>query len=225
IIEPSREKLLPEPLQYPYIQPPYTLVLEMTGILVHPCWSFNTGWRFKKRPGLDYFLKAVGPPMFETVIFTKESGMNADPLLNNLDPEGHIMYRLYRDATRYTNNIHVKDLSCLNRDLSRVIFIDWDKEAFQLQKSNAFRLKKYDGEDDDRYLVDLAHFLQAIAASKVEDVRPVLDYYSQFDEPLEKFKENQAKLQEEQEKMAAQIKQQQKNPGLGGFSTGFFRRS
>lgn len=39
IKEPSRDKLLPDPLTYPYIQPPYTLVLEMTDLLVHPEWT------------------------------------------------------------------------------------------------------------------------------------------------------------------------------------------
>ena len=40
-MEPAREKLLPEPLQYPYIQPPYTLVMEMKGVLVHPNWTVS----------------------------------------------------------------------------------------------------------------------------------------------------------------------------------------
>lgn len=38
-------------------------------------------------------------------------------------------------------------------------------------------------------------YLSAIASSGVEDVRTVLEYYSQFDDPLEVFKANQAKLQ------------------------------
>lgn len=41
IQEPSRKKLLPDPLTYPYIQPPYTLVLEMTDVLVHPDWTVS----------------------------------------------------------------------------------------------------------------------------------------------------------------------------------------
>jgi hypothetical protein len=41
IREPSREKLLPDPLTYPYIQPPYTLVLELTDVLVHPDWTVS----------------------------------------------------------------------------------------------------------------------------------------------------------------------------------------
>lgn len=39
--EPSRDKLLPEPLKEPYYQPPYTLVIEMNGILVHPEWTVS----------------------------------------------------------------------------------------------------------------------------------------------------------------------------------------
>lgn len=40
------------------------------------CWfiQLGTGWRFKKRPGLDYFLQQVGPPLFEVVIYTHEQG-------------------------------------------------------------------------------------------------------------------------------------------------------
>ena len=36
--------------------------------------------------------------------------------------------------------------------------------------------------------------VSAIAASNVDDVRPVLEFYSQFDNPLEAFKERQLKL-------------------------------
>jgi len=43
--EPSRTKLLPDELSYPYFQPPYTLVLEMTNVLVHPEWTVST-WCF-----------------------------------------------------------------------------------------------------------------------------------------------------------------------------------
>ncbi|KAH6926002.1 hypothetical protein HPB50_012941 [Hyalomma asiaticum] len=201
IKDPSRDKLLPDPLTEPYYQPPYTLVLEMTGVLVHPDWTYQTGWRFKKRPGVNHFLQQVGPPLFEVVIYTSEQGFTAYPILDTLDPQGYIMYRLFRDATRYTGGHHVKaslsltDLSCLNRDLSRVIMVDWSTEACSLQPRNALRLPKWDGSDDDRTLIDLAQFLRTIATSEVEDVRTVLDYYSQFDDPLEAFKENQRKLQ------------------------------
>lgn len=34
----------------------------------------------------------------------------ADPLVSSLDPQGYVMYRLYRDATRYKNGLHMKVL-------------------------------------------------------------------------------------------------------------------
>ena len=97
--EPVRELLLPDPLQAPYVQPPYTLIIEMNGILTHPEWSYRMGWRFKKRPFVEYLLQQCGPPLFEVVIFTQDPGFTAHPLLDSLDPNGLIMYRLYRDST------------------------------------------------------------------------------------------------------------------------------
>ncbi|XP_034323245.2 mitochondrial import inner membrane translocase subunit TIM50 [Magallana gigas] len=213
IEEPSRKKLLPEPLQPPFVQPPYTLVLEITGILVKPEWTIKTGWRFKKRPGVDYFLQAIGPPLFETVVYTSETGMNAIPVIHSLDQQGNIMYKLYRDATLYDGKDHVKDLSYLNRDLSKVIMIDCKSKAVNLQRNNAFVLKEWDGDENDTSLFDLASFLQTLAHSKVDDVRSVLEYYMQFDDPMAKFRENQLILQEEQEKQRImQERPKQKSP-------------
>ena len=72
IKDPTSDKLLPDPLPAPY-QPRYTLVIEMSGVLLSPEWNYNTGWRYKKRPGLDYFLKEIGYPVYEVVIYTKET--------------------------------------------------------------------------------------------------------------------------------------------------------
>ncbi|XP_015518569.1 mitochondrial import inner membrane translocase subunit TIM50-C [Neodiprion pinetum] len=192
--EPSREKLLPDPLKYPYMQPPYTLILELTDVLVHPDWTYQTGWRFKKRPGVDQFLEAVAPPQFEIVIYTAEQGMTVFPILDALDPQGYIMYRLVRDATRFVDGHHVKDLAALNRDLSKVIVVDWNSESVKLNPENILKLPRWKGNDDDTTLYDLAAFLKMISATNVEDVRDVLNYYKQFDNPLEAFRENQRKL-------------------------------
>ena len=192
--EPSRAKLLPDPLTHPYIQPPYTVVLELTDVLVHPDWTYQTGWRFKKRPGVDAFLEAIAPPQFETVIYTSEQGFTAFPLLDSLDPQGFIMYRLFRDSTRFTDGHHVKDLDALNRDLSKVIVIDWNSESVKFHPENTFKIPRWSGNDNDTSLYDLAAFLKTIHATNVTDVREVLNYYRQFENPLEAFRENQRKL-------------------------------
>ena len=57
------------------------------------------------------------------------------PIIMGMDPQQqHIMYKLYRDATRYVNGTHLKDLSSLNRDLKKVIVIDWNKDHISVSK-------------------------------------------------------------------------------------------
>ncbi|KAA0701937.1 Mitochondrial import inner membrane translocase subunit TIM50 [Triplophysa tibetana] len=224
IIEPTSPKLLPDPLREPYYQPPYTLVLELTDVLLHPEWSLATGWRFKKRPGIDYLFQQLAP-LYEIVIFTSETGMTAYPLIDSIDPQGFVMYRLFRDATRYMEGHHVKDVSCLNRDTSKVILVDCKREAFHLQPFNGLALRKWDGNSEDRTLYDLAAFLKTIAISGVEDIRTVLENYAHEEDPIEAFKRRQAQLAQEEEQRLSE-RTQQKNQGfsLGSIAGRFWSR-
>jgi len=218
IEEPFSDKLLPDPLEPPFFQPKYTVVLEMTGLLVNSDWSHKHGWRFQKRPGLDIFLSQIGFPNFEVVIWTVESSMTFFPIVTGMDPENrHIMYRLFRDATRFKNGIHQKDLYTLNRDLKRVIVVDWNpKTTEETSPENALILPKWTGDTSDRSLISLAQFLQEISSSDVDDVREVLTYYRQFDDPIEAFRENQRKL-EESSRLEEERKQKEKESSR--FST------
>ncbi|XP_056612632.1 mitochondrial import inner membrane translocase subunit TIM50 [Triplophysa dalaica] len=224
IIEPTSPKLLPDPLREPYYQPPYTLVLELTDVLLHPEWSLATGWRFKKRPGIDYLFQQLAP-LYEIVIFTSETGMTAYPLIDSIDPQGFVMYRLFRDATRYMEGHHVKDVSCLNRDTSKVILVDCKREAFHLQPFNGLALRKWDGNSEDRTLYDLAAFLKTIAVSGVDDIRTVLENYAHEEDPIEAFKRRQAQLAQEEEQRLSE-RTQQKNQGfsLGSIAGRFWSR-
>ncbi|XP_058793178.1 mitochondrial import inner membrane translocase subunit TIM50-C-like [Phymastichus coffea] len=221
--EPSREKLLPDPLTHPYIQPRYTIVLELTDLLVHPDWTYQTGWRFKKRPGVDHFLEAIAPPQFETVVYTAEQGLTVFPILDVLDPHGYIMYRLVRDATRFVDGHHVKDLDALNRDLSKVIVIDWNSESVKFHPENTLKIPKWTGNDNDTMLYDLAAFLKTIYATDVDDVREVLRYYHQFDNPLEAFRENQRKLLTQLEQEETKIQKHETKALTSKWSPSFLR--
>ena len=221
IQEPTRPRLLPDPLTEPYFQPPYTLVLEMTGVLVHPDWTYRTGWRFKKRPQVEHFLQQVTTPLFEIVIFTSEHAMTAYGIIDNLDPNGYVMYRLFRDSTKYKDGVHHKDISHLNRDPKRVIVIDWDEKATSLQPENTLKgIERWTGDDNDRTLMDLAAFLRALAYSGVDDVRTVLEHYNKHENPLAVFKDNQRRLAQEQEN---QLKMQQEMQEKKSLAGGAFR--
>ena len=53
-------------------------------------------------------------------MYTNELGFTAFPIIDALDTQGVIAYRLFRDSTKYENGHHVKDLDRINRDLSKV---------------------------------------------------------------------------------------------------------
>ncbi|XP_017054829.1 mitochondrial import inner membrane translocase subunit TIM50-C [Drosophila ficusphila] len=222
IQEPSRAKLLPDPLKPPYVQPRYTLVLEMKDVLVHPDWTYQTGWRFKKRPGVDHFLAECAKD-FEIVVFTAEQGMTVFPILDALDPNGYIMYRLVRDATHFVDGHHVKNLDNLNRDLRKVIVIDWDANATKMHPDNTFGLARWHGNDDDGQLLDLIAFLKIIAQNNVDDVREVLHYYRQFDDPISQFRDNQRKLAEQMQE-AERIEQSKTKPMVKQWSRNILGR-
>ncbi|VDM53962.1 unnamed protein product [Angiostrongylus costaricensis] len=197
VVEPAREKLLPDPLPHPYIQPKYTLVIEMKNVLVHPDWTYKTGYRFVtflRRFVLEFFFLWI----VIVVIYTSESMMTAHPVVDSFDPKQRIMYRLYRDCTKYMHGQHVKDLSKLNRDLSKVIFIDVDAKAAQLNPENVLLVPEWKGNMDDTSLVDLAELLKTVHLSDVEDVRPTLQYYSQFPDPAKEFRRRAIYLAEQE---------------------------
>lgn len=87
--------------------------------------------------------------------------MAAFSVVDSIDTKQRVMYRLFRDCTKYTNGHHVKDLNKLNRDLSKVIFIDFDPQSAKYNPENLLRLPKWDGDMDDTSLVDLAELLKS----------------------------------------------------------------
>lgn len=86
----------------------------------------------------------------------------AEPILNELDKFGAIQYRLYREATRFENNVHVKDLNYLNRDLRRVVILDTDASHYVHTPDNGIAIPEWDGNPDDDTLVELVKFFTSM---------------------------------------------------------------
>ncbi|OIW23763.1 NIF-domain-containing protein [Coniochaeta ligniaria NRRL 30616] len=169
--EPAFEKLLPDP--DPSFERPYTLCISLEDLLVHSEWSREHGWRVAKRPGVDYFLRYLSQ-YYELVLFTTVPFAIAEPLVRKLDPFRFIMWPLFREATKYKDGEIIKDLSYLNRDLSKVIIIDTDPRHVRDQPENAIVLPKWTGDAKDTELVSLIPFLEYIHTMQYPDVRKVL---------------------------------------------------
>ena len=102
----------------------------------------------KVRPYAQEFIQNVSK-YYEIVIFTASISKYASPLLDILDKEKNIKYRLYRDHCTYINGIFIKDLKRLNRNLKDVIIVDNSPLAFAFDSENGLPIKTwYDDPDD-----------------------------------------------------------------------------
>ncbi|KAJ4889771.1 Mitochondrial import inner membrane translocase subunit TIM50 [Raphanus sativus] len=194
--EPVSEKLLPDlhPLEQNVI---YTLVLDLNETLIYTDWKRERGWRTFKRPGVDAFLEHLSK-FYEIVLYTDQMDMNVIPVCEKLDPNYNIRYRLARNATKYENGKHYRDLSKLNRDPKRIIYISGNAFDTSLQHENCVPINPYKLESDDTALVDLIPFLEYVARSNPADIRPVLASYDRKDvakEFLERSIEYQKRME------------------------------
>ncbi|BBH07260.1 Haloacid dehalogenase-like hydrolase superfamily protein [Prunus dulcis] len=89
-----------------------------------------------ERPGLREFLKQVYE-FADLVLFTAGVEDYARPLVDRIDVENLFKLRLYRPSTVSTEcREHVKDLSCLSKDLCRTVIVDNNPFSFLLQPLN-----------------------------------------------------------------------------------------
>ena len=126
------------------------------------------------RSGAENFIKKISK-YFEIVVFTASLSKYASPLLDKLDKDKNIKYRLYREHCTFLNGIYIKELKKLNRELKDVIIVDNSPLAYSFDVENGLPIKSwYDDKNDIEfeYLFPILEFL-----SKVDDVR---DYIGLF---------------------------------------------
>ncbi|GAM36890.1 hypothetical protein EIK77_003495 [Talaromyces pinophilus] len=213
--DPAFEKLLPE--EDPSLRQPYTLVLSLEDLLVHSEWTREHGWRVAKRPGVDYFLRYLNQ-YYELVLFTSVPSMMADQVLRKLDPFRIIRWPLFREATKYKDGEYVKDLSYLNRDLSKVILIDTVPGHAKEQPENAIILPKWKGDPKDKSLVALIPFLEYVAGMNVEDVRPVIKSFEGTYIPAE-FAAREKVMREKFQKQLEEEQKSRPRRGVGNLAS------
>mmetsp|Transcript_36448 Transcript_36448/g.100388 ORF Transcript_36448/g.100388 Transcript_36448/m.100388 type:complete len:327 (+) Transcript_36448:136-1116(+) len=163
-----------------------TLVLDLDETLVHSSFRFvpdadilvtveiegeHHRVYVRKRPAVDEFMVRVAE-MYEVVVYTASMAKYANPLLDQLDKQRVIAFRLFREACTRQASGYVKDLSRLGRNLKDLIIIDNSPTCYALQPDNAIPIKTWRDDVSDRELVDLIPILQSLA--KVDNIPLVL---------------------------------------------------
>ena len=82
-----------------------------------------------KRPFLEKFLEEMSL-IYDIIIFTASLGEYAEPLLDILDKKNVVKYRLNRNHCRHYENIYIKDLKVINRNLKDMIIIDNNPDSY-----------------------------------------------------------------------------------------------
>lgn len=87
---------------------------------------------------------------WEIVVFTASQSVYANKILDILDEDGVISYRLFRSACTNAHGNFIKDLKCLGRDLRKTVIVDNSPQCFTFQIRNGIPITSwYDDEDDD----------------------------------------------------------------------------
>ena len=126
------------------------------------------------RPDAELFIKTVAK-FYELVIFTASISKYASPLLDILDKEKNIKYRLYRDQCTFINGIYIKDLKKCNRSLKDLIIVDNSPIAYTFDSDNGLPIKTWLEDPEDKELMKLVPILEFL--SKTKDVRKFIDQF------------------------------------------------
>jgi len=125
----------------------------------------------QKRPHVDEFLLKVAQ-VFEVVVYTASMAKYANPLLDELDRDCVVTFRLFREACTKQPNGYVKDLSKLGRNLKDVIIVDNSPTCYSFQPNNAIPISTWRDDPLDHELMDLVPILYSL--KDVEDIPKVL---------------------------------------------------
>lgn len=167
-----------ETMKYPDNIP--TLIVDLDKVILHLGHDSRQGWHVVKRPFADKFFKELSL-YYELVIFSDD----VFPVALDIAEKWQLPVAgvLHRDFCKKRRNKYVKDLSKLGRKMDRVLIIDHDSDAFQLQPENGIKIKPFEGDTSDSELADLVEFLKAAAVCN-QDLREFVKKYGGGDEDI-----------------------------------------
>ena len=149
--------------------------------------GFDEQFRVKLRPDLLEFLEEMSCH-YRLAVFTAGKEEYARPILKHIDPQGKFFERML--FQHHCDQItFAKDLTLIETDLSNVVLLDNNPNAF-LQPRNGMSIIDFYGENDlDRELAMVSGFLKSCSNSRFcPDIRDAASQWQQnfYDTPKER---------------------------------------
>jgi Dullard-like phosphatase family protein len=162
----KKEPMLKEPLLQQPRAKHNVLALDLDETLIHSK-QVGDGFLVATRPHAALFLRACAAA-FEVVVFTASVKPYADPILNDLDPDGTLIRRrYYRDSCVPSDDgrAFVKDLRVLGVDLASIALVDNAPISYSIQPENGIPIRTWmdDNADDDELRRLLPFLLNELA--------------------------------------------------------------
>ena len=99
--------------------------------------------------------------LYEVIIFTAGTKAYADNIIDSIDPEHCVSFRLYRNHITLHEGAPIKDLARLGRELHRTIIIDNLSSNFRAQPDNGILISSWYGQNSDDVLIKLSNVLKS----------------------------------------------------------------
>eukprot|EP00340_Litonotus_pictus_P008862 CAMPEP_0170515350 /NCGR_PEP_ID=MMETSP0209-20121228/1791_1 /TAXON_ID=665100 ORGANISM="Litonotus pictus, Strain P1" /NCGR_SAMPLE_ID=MMETSP0209 /ASSEMBLY_ACC=CAM_ASM_000301 /LENGTH=251 /DNA_ID=CAMNT_0010799793 /DNA_START=436 /DNA_END=1194 /DNA_ORIENTATION=- len=181
-----------------------TLVINLDKTLISYTYKMGKGFEIMKRPGLNKFLLELAN-FYEIVIFGTEDSNFVTDICSKIDPHNMLIkYKLGREATRFELGGYVKDMRFLNRNLKNVICIDFHPNNTKYTPGNTVIIPEFNGDVNDKELLQLIQFLKDMAKPNVKDVREEIQKYGSYKPHIKYYKSipKYRKLLPKEEKLA-----------------------
>ena len=175
----------------------FSLAIELDETLVHYC-EEGDSYYAKVRFGSENFLKNISK-FFEIIVVSTSGKEYSNIIIDNLnkDDKCYVEHRIFIED--FTEK---QDLSKINRDLNKMVFVCHDYDFINAPKENIILLREFLGEEEDREIVKLYHELKQFISnydSIKNDNFDIRDIIPQIMERINFNYINQENLDEEEE--------------------------
>ena len=128
----------------------FSIAIELDETLVHYC-EEGDNYYAKVRFGTENFLKNISN-FFEIIVVSTSGKEYSNIIIDNLNKENkcYVEHRLFIEDFS-----EKQDLTNINRDLRKIIFVCHDYDFINAPKENIILLKEFLGEEEDREIVKL----------------------------------------------------------------------